>query len=171
MLRSIIPARVYTWLYRNDKEWLDLHSPPKQPIHRSANRIKWDERDKSIEVQIHGAAQAIRELAGRPRQITVTAVGIHIGQLALLQRHLDKLPRTRAKLDEVVEPRIAWAVRRIHYVRDQACKNNISLLRWQLIRAAGIERFLGELAVQEELTHTLTILRTYIGEIQYGNEE
>lgn len=171
MLRSIIPTRVYTWLYRNDKEWLDLHSAPKQRILRNANRIKWDERDKKIAVQIHAAAQAIRELPDRPRQITVTAIGQNIGQLALLQRHLDHLPLTRAKLDEVVETRIAWAVRRIHYVRDQARENNISLLRWQFIRTAGVERLLGELVVQEELARAVTIFRTHIGEIRHGREE
>ena len=163
-IRSIVPAKIYTWLYRNDHDWLIQHYPQYRIESTRINRIDWNERDRNLSTQIYTAAQAIRALSGKPKQITVAALGQHLGQLALLQRHLDKLPLTRAVIEEVIETRTFWAVRRIQYVIDQSSQENIQLQRWELIRAAGVERLAEEPIVREALIQAMSIVSRNIGQ-------
>jgi hypothetical protein len=90
--------------------------------------------------------------------MTLSAIGKAIGQLGVLQKHLDKLPLTSAALQEVVETREVWAVRRIEQVATQAAQDGETLPRWQLIKRAGVERLLKQEAIQQALDHALNIL-------------
>lgn len=157
-IRSIVPAKIYTWLYRNDHDWLMQHYPRNRTESTRTNRIDWSERDRNLSTQIYAAAQSIRALPGKPKQITVAALGRQLGHLALLQRHLDKLPLTRAVIEEVVETRTSWAVRRIQYVTDESCKENICLQQWELIRASGVERLIEEPIVREAITLAINVM-------------
>jgi hypothetical protein len=63
-------------------------------------------------------------------------------QLALLQQHLDKLPCTAKTLEEHVESRAGFAVRRVRWIAADCIQKRIVLQRWQLIRKAGVARLI-----------------------------
>ena len=48
MLQTEVLNVGYMWLYRNDKDWLNKHSPTLQRPVSSKNRVNWQERDKQI---------------------------------------------------------------------------------------------------------------------------
>jgi len=72
--------------------------------------------------------------------ITLATIGREIGQVALLQQHLDKLPRTAEALEGLVESREVYAVRRIQWAALDCIQSNVYLERWLLIRKAGVAR-------------------------------
>jgi hypothetical protein len=157
-LRQNVAPGVYTWLYRHDRAWLEVNSPPRQRTKHSESRIDWHERDAQWAVAVGEAAAQVRAAPGKPRRMTLSAIGKAIGQLGVLQKHLDKLPLTSAALQEVVETREVWAVRRIEQVATQAAQDGETLPRWQLIKRAGVERLLKQEAIQQALDHALNIL-------------
>jgi hypothetical protein len=54
-------------------------------------------------------------------------------------------------LEQVVETREAWAVRRIEQVATQAAQDGEPLLRWQLIKRAGVARLVEQADVKRAL--------------------
>jgi hypothetical protein len=138
-LRSSAPD-VYVWLYRNDLTWLQEHMPDVQKRRRASFRVDWGARDKLLSDSVKISALRIRDASGSPQRVTVSAIGRHTGQLALLQQHLDKLPLTREVLLDITEKREEFAVRRIRWVAAQHRQRGVRLARWELIRRAGVDR-------------------------------
>lgn len=149
-LRSKVPG-AYTWLYRNDKVWLQTHRLPKMPIKSKSHRIEWKKRDLQLVEAVEASALFIRNLPGRPVHITIAAIGRETGQLALLQQHLDKLPSTAKTLRELVETREAFAVRRLWWAVEDYRQRHIYPQKWQLVRRAGVERLADRPEVQQAI--------------------
>jgi hypothetical protein len=57
-IRSLNP-RVYTWLYRNDLDWLQNHYPKVVKSNNSSRRVDWEERDTEIAEQVELIAKEI----------------------------------------------------------------------------------------------------------------
>jgi hypothetical protein len=154
-LRSKVPS-VYTWLYRNDPVWLKEQSPP--PVTRDKQRkpsVDWSDRDQQLAKLIEASAEGLRNVPGRPSRVSLSAIGRDIGQLSLLQQHLDKLPMTAQLLSTVVETQEAFAIRRLAWAAGQFRQMHIQPKRYELIKKAGIGRSLSDspvmLALEEEL--------------------
>ncbi len=92
----------YTWLYRNDREWLFQNSPPKVKAHYK-NRVDWENRDRELSGQIKELADRILSRPGKLVQITISSIGRELNCLSLLQKFICKLPFTRAALLNCVE--------------------------------------------------------------------
>lgn len=136
LLRSLLP-RVYMWLYRNDREWLKAYMPPrKQTV--SPSRVDWESRDIQWAIAAKLSAERLKNAPKRPVQITVAAIARNIGQLANIQKHLDKLPLTAQVLAEVVETREQFAVRRVEYAAECFRQENVYPKEWHLVRRAGL---------------------------------
>ncbi len=136
LLRSLLP-RVYMWLYRNDREWLKMYMPPRRQT-VSPSRIDWESRDTQWAIAAKLSAERLKNAPERPVQITVAAIARDIGQLANIQKHLDKLPLTAQVLAEVVETREEFAVRRVEYAAECFRQENVYPKEWQLVRRAGL---------------------------------
>lgn len=149
-IRQQVPAKVYTYLYRHDRAWLQQHSPRKSEHVAPPARCDWHERDRQLATEVGEAAEQLKQ-AGYRGQISIAAIGRYIGQLGVLQKHPDKLPLTAAALQQVVETREAWAVRRIEQVATQAAQDGEPLLRWQLIKRAGVARLVEQADVKRAL--------------------
>ncbi len=139
VLRSKVPG-VYTWLYRNDSPWLKEHAPSHDKREQPSSRVDWEVRDKQLAESVISSALRITRGSGSPIRVTVSAIGRDIGQLALLQQHLDKLPLTAEALTDFVETREEFAVRRIQWIAAQYCQEGLQPARWELIRRAGVDR-------------------------------
>jgi hypothetical protein len=157
-LRSVAP-RIYTWLYRHDKIWLKEHTPASSKNKKVQNhRVDWEERDIQLAEEVIIAALHLKNLPGRPVYITLSAIGREIGQVSLLQQHLDKLPRTAEALEEQIESREAYAVRRVWWTAIEFAQKNIYPEQWQLIGRAGVARLAGSPQVKDAIDAALQAL-------------
>jgi hypothetical protein len=141
-LRQLSQA-TYKWLYRYNRAWLEEHKPKPLKRTNSAMRVDWRARDHEMSVQIPIAAEKIRLRPGRPIQVTRASIGRELGILPLLEKHIDKLPLCQGVLDKEVEDRVQYAVRRVQRVLEDSRAQGISLVRWQIVRRAGIGRMVG----------------------------
>lgn len=157
-IRSEIP-RVYTWLYRNDKKWLKEHMPVDvEKTRAKSHRVDWEERDLQLAEEVKDAAIHLKNLPGYPVRLTVSTIGRQIDKLALLQQHLSKLPRTASCMNELIETREAFAVRKIRWVGETYHRESSYPQRWQLIKKAGVERLATNSRVKEEIDTVLHAL-------------
>ena len=140
--------RVYTWLYRNDKEWLNRNSPELKSTAYINQRVNWERRDEEIYENAKDVVNVMLS-ASKPVRITVSSVGSRLGIRPLLEKHLSKLPKTRRYLEEQTESIKDFQMRRIKWALQELQKDGQYLSLWRVYRKAGIrELFQNEL--QEE---------------------
>lgn len=135
-LRRFAPA-TYSWLYRYDQEWLNQHSPPAQKRVYINNRVDWQKRDEQILAQVQEAVQRLLA-AEKPIRITVSRVAKVIGQLALIEQHLDQMPPTEAYLDSVAESIEDYQIRRVKWAAELLDRRSEAIEMWKVIRIAGL---------------------------------
>jgi hypothetical protein len=143
--------RVYVWLRRHDREWLETHLPSRMTKSSPPVRVNWENRDIELADAAKQVALHLQHKSGKPTQITVAAIGRELGQLALIQRHLDKLPMTAQVLASLVETREAYALRRIQWVVACYKQEGICPQRWQLVRRAGLRPEIEELPIVQNV--------------------
>lgn len=135
-LRRFAPA-VYTWLYRNDKDWLNQNSPALQKPVPSVAKVDWAERDRQV---LDNVKDAVRSLQGedKPARITISRVGKTIGKLALVEKHLDQMSLTKAYLESVTETVEDFQIRRIKWAIKQLDDCGEEILHWKVVRVAQL---------------------------------
>ena len=136
-LRQLNKA-LYTWLYRNDKSWLIEHSPKSKRVITANSRVDWGKRDEEILALVRTEVTRILTSDGKPERISISRIGKRIGYLSLLEKHLNKIPKTKSYLESVKETvedfqmrRIMWAIREIEH-------EGLDLQWWRILRKAGI---------------------------------
>lgn len=141
-LRKDLPA-VYAWLYRHDHDWLISQNKTlfHHPSRQTKSRIDWQLRDLEIAAQIREASYELLQLPGKPKRITFSLLGHKIGRISLLEKHVQKMPISKSVLEEVVESREAFAIRKIHWAYQQLREQGIDdPPKWQVVRASGCGR-------------------------------
>lgn len=161
-LRGIIPG-IYTWLYRHDKIWLKAHTPACVKKKIGYHRVDWADRDAGLAEKVISVATRLKNLPGRPVHLTLSAIGRELGQVALLQQHLDKLPKTAEVLKGLVEPREVYAVRRIQWALADCIRNSSHPARWLLIKKAGVARLAEQSQVKDAIDQALHFLQLSLG--------
>lgn len=135
-LRQVMRAD-YAWLYRNDRTWLKENSPKQAPA-VPKGRIDWQERDAQLSRVIVQAAEAIKQLPGRPDRITVARIAKGLGQMASLCKRLDRLPESRIAFAAVVETKAEFAIRRMHWAVGQLQQQGEPMKAYKIVRKAGL---------------------------------
>ncbi|AFK86117.1 MULTISPECIES: TnsD family Tn7-like transposition protein [Thermoanaerobacterium] len=144
-LRQIDNA-LFAWLYRNDREWLNQNSPDKKVTNAVNTRVDWNQRDNEILSQIKGIVDKMLNSDGKPERITISLIGSKLGIRGLLEKHLDKLPKTKAYLDSVIETNHDFRLRRIRWAVKELEKEGEELQMWKIMRRAGVrEEYVTEL--------------------------
>lgn len=144
-LRKMHPA-VYTYLYRYDRNWLEMNSP--NPTSRKAinKRVDWEKRDEELLKKVKKATADLLARTENLRRITIKALGDETGELALFEQQLNKLPKTRAFIVTVIESEQQYRKRRVQNVIEQMKTNADPIREWQVIKQAGIkEKFCREI--------------------------
>lgn len=136
-LRTIAPG-LYAWLYRHDRHWLVEHLPPRKTPKTIRPRVDWAKRDEELAGQIATAAAHIKNRQGKPKCVTVTAIGKVLGKQSLFEAALTKLPLTRSVINSVLESGEDFAVRRVHTAAAKLRATEGLFPRWKLVRAAGL---------------------------------
>ena len=144
-LRKIYPA-VYTYLYRYDRNWLEMNSP--KPISRKAinKRVEWEQRDEELLEKVKKATADLLARTENLRRITIKALGDETGELALLEQQLHKMPKTRAFINSVRENEAEFRNRRVQCVIKRMKKKGEPIRKWRVIREVGIkEKYISEI--------------------------
>src|SRR5260370_28313167 len=105
------------------------------------------------------SAERVKKTRGGPSRISLSAIGRDIGQLSLLQQHLDKLPKTAEVLKGLIESREEYAVRRIRWALPDCMRNNSHPARWLLIKKAGVVRLAEQPEVKDAIDQALHLLQ------------
>lgn len=127
----------YTYLYRQDKEWLYSNLPEKTVKINENRVVDWDVRDDEILKKVKNAYIELLN-DDNPIRISKSSIGKVSGVIAALEKNLDKLPKTKAYLDKVIETTEEFQVRRCKNIIDEKTKNDEEIKLWELKRAAGI---------------------------------
>lgn len=135
-----INAALYTWLYRNDKEWLNRNSPQLRTTVNINSRVDWAQRDDEIFNKVKEAVTAMLAMNRKPQRITISSIGSIIGLRPILEKHLDKLPETKTYLEEHTESIRDYQIRRIHWSIQELQKEGQELQLWRIYRLAGIRQ-------------------------------
>lgn len=138
-LRKLKPA-LYARLYRNDRIWLDKHSPVFNSKKNGSVRIDWQKRDREVLAKVKQAVHQILESRGKPTKLTVSRIGAIAGVRALLERHLDKLPQTKEYLEQTVESDEQYRYRKILWAMEELKQEGQPLREWAILRKAGIRK-------------------------------
>jgi hypothetical protein len=136
-VRNKVP-RVYTWLRRNDFEWLEAHMPARRKSGSQALRVDWKRRDAELAEGVRFAVLWIKNYPGRAVQVTTTSIARELGQSALIQKHVEKLPLTAKAMSEEAETRESFAIRRLKRAAEYYRKEGVCPPLWQLRRRAGL---------------------------------
>lgn len=135
-LRQLAKA-IYAWLYRNDRDWLNQNSPVLQVAVPSVPKVNWQQRDREILVKVQDAVKVILN-ADKPARITLCKIGKTIGLVALLEKHLDQMPLTKAYLESVVETVEEFQIRRIKWAIKYLIDHGVEVVYWKVVKIAGL---------------------------------
>ncbi|MEL4026667.1 TnsD family transposase [Lysinibacillus endophyticus] len=129
---------LYMKLYRKDKQWLEENSP--RTVKRfSAKNVGWEERDEELLLKAIKIVEEILNSEEKPIRITISRIGSLMGEKALLEKKLNKLPKLKAYLYEKIETIEQFQKRRIKYVIHQMNIRREELDLWKVIRKSGIK--------------------------------
>lgn len=137
-IRKLQP-NIYTWLYRNDKEWLKNHSPilnKRNSIDYS--RVDWSLRDEELLGEVFTIIPKLYQL-DKPVHINISRIGKEIGKLHTLEKNLDKLPKTKEYLLRNVETLEQFQIRRVHWAAELLLNQKGYITGWEIKRFAGLK--------------------------------
>ena len=137
-IRTIF-SKEYTYLYRHDKEWLFLALPPVKNIEPNIGFIDWPQRDFKILCLLQKVYNELL-LSKEPVRITKTRLGKEIGELAILEHHLSKLPLSKDFLEKICESKKDFQIRRCQILIYEKVKRGKPIKIWQLQREAGLRK-------------------------------
>ncbi|MGF2772608.1 MULTISPECIES: TnsD family Tn7-like transposition protein [Bacillus cereus group] len=137
-LRKKNPA-LYMSLYRGDKEWLSLNSPVKGSRKKTEERINWKARDNETLAEVK---EAIKSLLTNEKfiRISIGSIGKRIEKKPLLEKHMDKLPKTRAYISQFVESIHDFQTRKIKWAIKESIAQGEEVREWKVLRKAGINK-------------------------------
>ena len=117
---------------------MNQNSPDKKVTNAINSRIDWGQRDNEIFSQVKEIVDKILNSDGKPERITISLIGSKLGIRGLLEKHLDKLPKTKAYLDSIKETNHDFRLRRFRWAVRELEKEGEELQLWKIMRKAGI---------------------------------
>jgi hypothetical protein len=151
---------LYFWLRRNDLEWFEKHLPPTRNTRRRPSLIDWESVDNRLSTSVKVSALRIKNLAGRPIRVSITAIIKEVGRRSWLERRLDKLPLTAKVIEEFVESPEAFEIRKVLWSAESYMREGFCPTRAQFIMQAGVKNKTGRTpAVQSMIDAAMERLR------------
>lgn len=127
---------VYSWLYKHDRNWLMQNSPKYKSSSCNNNRVDWDQRDKEMAKKVAEITNQLKLI--KHIRISKTEIGRRIGSLSLIEKKLEKLPKTQREIEIVVETKEQFQIRRIDLSIEELVRNNQILKVWKVAKKAGL---------------------------------
>ena len=152
--KNLRKALDYMWLYRHDRQWLnEVLAKHKSGIARSLERTDWTSRDALLARQIIDITRELRE-ADDPHRLSAAYLAGQTGKRATVEKFPAKLPLTSAALQACAESIDSYRCRRVRAVVLRMREAGIPLVRWQVLRQAGLREPLSK-PVEEALQNYL----------------
>lgn len=131
-------ARVYSWLYRYDSDWLRSHKPEKINYQRR-ERVSWPRRDRAIVRELVAIERAVwQDLEGPRRSKNWYCRQVTNGKI--LEKKLDKLPLCRAFFIRYTETVDEHQARRLACIFSRLVLNNEWRIPiYEIERMAGLD--------------------------------
>lgn len=144
-IRKIAGNVVYDTLRRNDRKWLELHSPPRQPRGGSNRpRINWIERDRAFAAKAASTAFTIIAAPGRPVRASATLIARRLCGLEVLYSRPECLPMTKTAIATVAETVHDFAIRRLRWAADSYKSEGLTFSAGQLKARAALSYSVGK---------------------------
>lgn len=123
------------WLHQHDAEWLEQNSPP------AKNALsKWAGHDDEYLERVANAVRQIYGFPGRPKQISIAAIGRKAG---IIKPHIrltsDFLPKTKAFVAANIETLEQWQHRKILWAVQQMRERGEVITVYKVRHRASIE--------------------------------
>lgn len=128
---------VYDFLYRYDKEWLRENSP-KRKRKQGKKDIDWEKRDEEVLKKVKDILPELLDENIKPIRITRGLIGRKIGEVTLIQKKLDNIPKSKELINNIVESIEDYQKRRVAWVKNN-CFNNEIATESKVKRKAGIK--------------------------------
>lgn len=142
------------WLYRHDYPWLkEVISRFARPQKPAVEKVAWDERDRLFSARVRQHAALLYQTDVRTR-ISATLLARATGQQALIEKFAMKLPLTAHTTQMFTETVEAFQCRRVRRVVRERQGKGEALMRWRILRDAGLATPL-EPSVEQELAALL----------------
>ncbi|MCY6957426.1 TnsD family transposase [Clostridium brassicae] len=127
----------YMYLYRNDKKWLEDNLPLKSKSINRNKKVDWDKRDIEFVALIK---VKYKELLSKdsPIRITKSSIGKSAGILVTLEKNINKLPKTKKYLNQIIETVEEFQIRRCKKIIDTMYEKDECIRLWEIQRSAGI---------------------------------
>lgn len=137
-----LKPKIYIWLYRHDKDWLQEHYPTVIKSKNNHKRVDWETRDLDISKKVEKAAKEIVADKSELLRVTKNEIGRRIKgvSLASLYKNLSKMPQTEIVLTNYVESIEEFQVRRIKHITSLLRESKSSIKEWEIVRAVGLRR-------------------------------
>lgn len=124
---------LYSWLWRNDRDWLLSHRPKRRAATHS-QKVDWDYWDRILARRLVLASRKLRRSGRRVTRIALARASGHKGWLIIDNPRLPQATRTLARL---VESGTEFACRRIaHVIAHQPAMKNAK--PWRICTAASV---------------------------------
>lgn len=136
---TALGARLYSWLYRYDREWLNVHKPKRVSNYQNY-RVDWLVRDRQIVKVLLSIKNDTEGRIHDPRH-SKSWFASKIAQKSMIEKKLYKLPLCRLFFDRYSESVEEYQTRRLSRVMVQLieCKDVLRPV-YEIERLAGLSR-------------------------------
>lgn len=136
---TALGARLYSWLYRYDREWLNVHKPKRVSNYQNY-RVDWQDRDRQIAKKLLSIKNATEGRIHDPRH-SKSWFASKIAKKSMIEKKMYKLPLCSLFFDRYSESVEEYQTRRLSRVMVQLIECN-DVLRpvCEIERLAGLSR-------------------------------
>lgn len=136
---QLFPAG-YWWLNDNDKDWLQAHLPLAKRWLGKGKTVDREGLDIKFAEEVRRIAALLKSEHRYLKRVTRGGIASNIAKLGttLKHKHLDKFPLASKALDESVETRFDFALRRLKFAALQYQQEQIAPSLSSLLKRAGI---------------------------------
>jgi Tn7-like transposition protein D/TniQ len=140
MLRKSVKV-AYRWLWEHDRDWLAQQLPSRRKPLGAVSHADWAGRDARLAREVRRAAVTLKSLPEKPVRVVKREIARYLGEYYLLSNSNcpAKLPLTFTTLNEVVETRTDFALRRIRWAEERLREEDGVLTFAKVARRAGID--------------------------------
>ncbi len=125
----------------NDKNRFEKVQPPRMKnTTRSLRTFDWLKRDFEMARLVEKTIGELKQNLGKPVRVSVARVGRLTNSVALLNKHIDRLPSTKKIIVENVESISEFQMRRIDWAINFLILKGMSPKEWLIKKTAGIGR-------------------------------
>jgi hypothetical protein len=141
-------AHDYMWLYRHDRTWLrETIKQGMKPRQAVQEKVAWTQRDQQFADQVRQHAALLYHADERTR-ISKTRLAKATGRHPVIEKYSAKLPLTIQALQAFAETVEAFQCRRLRRIVRECRAEKDQLMRWRILRRAGLAPPLAPLVEQ-----------------------